>query len=230
MAKRQAPKAADGVTVQHRYLPLYGAEVVGVVVAIGSALFLKGSAMDLGAIAFFLTYIATVLYRLPRLTKAYLRAHADQSDVPGYVLLALALLVLAISAVSLFGLLNSGTEHAFFDLALGIAAVMLGWLGIHTMLAFHYAFEYYGTDEASAPGKDGRKPHIGGLDFPGTEQPDALSFLYFSFVVAMTAQVSDVTVTSNAMRRLVLQHGLLSFFFNTVILAMAVNIVVTVGH
>ena len=60
--------------------------------------------------------------------------------------------------------------------------------------------------------------------------PDALSFLYFSFVVAMTAQVSDVTVTSNAMRRLVLLHGIVSFFFNTVIIAVAVNIVVSLSH
>jgi uncharacterized membrane protein len=108
--------------------------------------------------------------------------------------------------------------------------VVLGWLTLHSMLAFHYAYEYYGTDEASPAGKDGKKAHVGGLDFPGKEMPDGLSFLYFSFVVAMTAQVSDVTVTSNTMRRLVLFHGILSFFFNTVILAIAVNVVVSLGH
>jgi uncharacterized membrane protein len=98
------------------------------------------------------------------------------------------------------------------------------------MLAFHYAYEYYGTDATSPKEADGRRRHVGGLDFPGKEAPDALSFLYFSFVIGMTAQVSDVEVTSNAMRKLVLLHGILAFFFNTVILAAAVNVVVALGH
>ena len=115
-------------------------------------------------------------------------------------------------------------------MVLGIASVVLGWLCVHTMLAFHYAYEYYGTDTSSPKGPDGHRHHVGGLDFPGKEAPDALSFLYFSFVIGMTAQVSDVEVTSNSMRKLVLVHGILAFFFNTVILAAAVNVVVALGH
>ena len=67
----------------------------------------------------------------------------------------------------------------------------------------------------------------GGLDFPGTEEPDALDFLYYSLVVGMTAQVSDVQVRTSAMRRFTLAHGVVSFFFNTVLIALAVNVAAT---
>ena len=212
------------------YLAVYHALGAGLLVSAISAVFFSPFAINLGAIAFFLTYLISVVARLPRMTKAYLRAHADQSDVPGYLLLIFALGVLVTASAELFTLLNSGQRPDWVHMILGILSVTLGWLCIHAMLAFHYAYEYYGTDQASAPGKDGHRTHVGGLEFPGREMPDALSFLYFSFVIAMTAQVSDVVVTSNAMRRLVLAHGILSFFFNTVILAMAVNVVVSVGH
>lgn len=64
-----------------------------------------------------------------------------------------------------------------------------------------------------------------GLDLPETDEPGILDFLYYSFVVGMTAQVSDVQATSRAMRRTTLTHGVVSFFFNTVILALTVNVV-----
>jgi uncharacterized membrane protein len=171
-----------------------------------------------------------ILWRLRSMKPQLLRAHADESDAPGFVILIIALATVTLAVVALFSLLNSGGTIDRLHLVLGIVSVVLGWLGLNTLLAFHYAYEYYETDADSPVGKDGRKSQVGGLDFPGPEQPDALSFLYFSFVVAMTAQVSDVTVTSNAMRKLVLLHGILAFFFNAVILATAVNIVVSLGH
>jgi uncharacterized membrane protein len=87
---------------------------------------------------------------------------------------------------------------------------------MHTMFALHYAHEFYGE------GADDRK---GGLVFPGNEDPDYWDFLYFSLVVAMTAQVSDVQITSKTIRRLTTMHGTISFFFNATVLALAVNIV-----
>ena len=83
--------------------------------------------------------------------------------------------------------------------------------------------------EAGDGKRKGRKI-AAGLDFPGGEEPNGAAFAYFAYVVGMTAQTSDTAVTSNAMRRLVLFHGILAFFFNTVILAVAVNIVVSAGH
>lgn len=213
-----------------RYSSFYIAAVLGCILFIAAFILNGRFAVQVGAIAFFLTYLVMIVLRLPRLDVAFLRTHADESDIPGYLILTVALGTVAIASGSLFALLNGGTQPDRMHLALGIASVVLGWLTVHTILAFHYAFEYYGTDASSPRGPDGHRHHVGGLDFPGKEAPDALSFLYFSFVVGMTAQVSDVEVTSNAMRKLVLLHGILAFFFNTVILAAAVNVVVALGH
>jgi uncharacterized membrane protein len=102
--------------------------------------------------------------------------------------------------------------------SLGFLALGLSWLLIHTRFAFHYAHCYYVASRRHDAKADG------GLDFPGDREPDYLDFTYFSFVIGMTSQVSDVAVTSRAMRRLTLMHGLLSFGFNVVVVALSVNI------
>ena len=99
-----------------------------------------------------------------------------------------------------------------------VATILLSWMLIHTVFALFYAHEFH------SEGKDHAGGHGGGLDFPDDSTPDYLDFLYFSFVVGTTAQTSDVAVTSRAMRRVVMLHGILSFFFNTAVIALAVNI------
>lgn len=103
---------------------------------------------------------------------------------------------------------------------LAIVTVVSSWLLIHTMFALHYAHSYYGNDTET-----NSEDHAGGLDFPEEKQPDYWDFLYFSFVIGMTAQVSDIQVTSQPMRHLALIHSVLSFFFNKVILALSINII-----
>jgi uncharacterized membrane protein len=88
------------------------------------------------------------------------------------------------------------------------------------MFALHYAHRYY-RDDPETPEADA----TGGLKFPGDAPPHYWDFLYFSFVIGMTSQVSDVQVTSRPMRRLVLGHGILSFAFYTIVLALSINIV-----
>ena len=90
-------------------------------------------------------------------------------------------------------------------------------------MAFHYADIHY-FDDPSTTQDDERD-----LDFPGKGDPCAWDFLYFSFVVGMTAQVSDVQVKTTVMRKAVLWHGIVSFFFNTVFIAMAVNAAVSMA-
>jgi uncharacterized membrane protein len=107
----------------------------------------------------------------------------------------------------------------FLHLGLSIATIVSSWLLVHTIFAQHYAHSYYREDRTLDECK------ADGLDFPGEIEPDYWDFLYFSFVIGMTSQVSDVNVTSRQIRRLSLIHGILSFFFNTTILAMAINIV-----
>ena len=105
------------------------------------------------------------------------------------------------------------------DLHLSLVALTLfvSWLMTHTTFAFRYAHEYY---EVSADGSG----IVGGLEFPGEKRPDYLDFLYFSLVLGMTFQVSDVQITARKFRRLASVHGLLSFLFNTIIVALTVNL------
>ncbi|MER2526371.1 MAG: DUF1345 domain-containing protein, partial [Candidatus Competibacter denitrificans] len=92
-----------------------------------------------------------------------------------------------------------------------------GWLLIQTAFALHYARVYY-----RPPAYTTEPAH--GLTFPGDREPDYLDFFYYSTVIGMTSQVSDVTVASRHMRRLTLVHGLLSFAFNLIVLAIAINV------
>lgn len=102
-------------------------------------------------------------------------------------------------------------------LALALLSLAGSWLLMQAMFALHYARVFYRLPSA-------REGHVPGLVFPGNEQPDYLDFLYFAAVLGMTSQVSDVGVASRRMRRLTLLHGLLSFGFNLVVLALAVNV------
>jgi uncharacterized membrane protein len=106
-------------------------------------------------------------------------------------------------------------HHNTLELALATLTIALSWAAVHTTFALHYAHEYY----------RGTKP--GGLQFPSGdrhEDADYWDFVYFSFVIGMTFQVSDVQVTGKALRRLVVAHGIVSFAFNVAILALTVNI------
>ncbi len=97
------------------------------------------------------------------------------------------------------------------------ATLLLSWLVTHTFFALRYAHEYYGTTGGSTTIDRG-------LDFPGEHDPDYWDFFYFALVLGMTFQVSDVQISSRKLRRLAAAHGLLSFLFNTVIVALSVNI------
>jgi uncharacterized membrane protein len=109
-------------------------------------------------------------------------------------------------------------------LPLAIVGMVLSWIIVHTTFGFHYAHKYYNDDIAES-GK-----HAEGLSFPNEKKPDYLDFAYFSFVIGMTFQVSDVQVTSPLMRRIVLFHGLLSFGLSVFVLALTINIIAGLIH
>lgn len=100
-------------------------------------------------------------------------------------------------------------------LGLGLAAVVLGWLLIHSTFIFRYAHLYYVDDNGSM-----RR----GMIFPGDDDPDDYDFAYFAFVIGMTFQVSDVQIVDSGVRRLATLHGLISFAYNTAILALVINL------
>ena len=133
--------------------------------------------------------------------------------------LALLLLTTASALASLAAVMSElGHAPSAYQVALGAVTILLSWTFMHVIFALHYAHEYYG---------EGADARIGGLEFPGNDAPDYWDFLYYSLVVAMTAQVSDVQVTSKALRRLTTVHGVVAFFFNVIVLALTVNIVST---
>jgi uncharacterized membrane protein len=110
--------------------------------------------------------------------------------------------------------------HLTVHLLLTLLTVISSWMLVHTVFGLRYAHAFYGDSD-----QPGVHQHAGGLIFPGDRPPDYFDFAYFSFVVGMTCQVSDVQITSRRMRRLTLVHSVLSFGFNTIILALLINTV-----
>lgn len=101
---------------------------------------------------------------------------------------------------------------------LALLSISCAWFLVHTLFTIHYAHIYYCDDDNS-------EKVAGGLAFPEDDMPDYLDFAYFSFVIGMTSQVSDVQITKKPMRRLALVHGLLAFLFNALIVALTINTV-----
>lgn len=137
--------------------------------------------------------------------------------------LALVLLAIAASVAVIFFLLQVKSEQDGYpatEVAVAVVTIVCSWLLTHVMFALHYAHRFY-RDDPATPEQDA----TGGLNFPGDEPPHYWDFLYFSLVIGMTSQVSDVQVSSRAMRQLVMLHGVLSFTFYTIVLAISINIV-----
>ncbi len=169
--------------------------------------------------AFFACYLASTGVLALRMTPADMRTRSSYEDEGMILIIVLTLAAIATSLLALFALVNAEEKRAPLLLVLTVASVPLGWLTLHAIAAFRYAHLYYARQEDARDHED-----AGGLAFPETEEPGTWDFLYFSFVVGMTAQVSDVEVLSTEMRRLALAHGVTSFFFNTVLVALAVNV------
>ena len=144
----------------------------------------------------------------------------DSSRVMIFVFVMVASLV---SLVAMYLLLKSSKGESESTVAgyiiLAMTAVIISWWLVHTVFTMRYAHLYYTTDE-------GKKTPLGGLEFPGNDnEPDYLDFVYFSFVVGMTFQVSDVEISSKQIRRLAWAHGLIAFAFNTAIVALSINVI-----
>ncbi len=201
--------------------------VIGIA-ALAVALILHAPlAYSIGANAFFLFYVVLVTRLMPRLTADYLSLNARATDQPVIVIFAVTAVVVGVALGVLFQIINKkGVDTA--SLIFALASIPLGWLTIHAMTALHYAHVYWMDDE-QAVSEPGKKIPVGGFQFPGTKRPQGWDFLYFAVVIGMTAQTSDTAVTTTEMRRIVLLHSIVSFFFNTVIVAAAVNLAVSLG-
>ena len=102
--------------------------------------------------------------------------------------------------------------------------MVFSWFLIHTIFTLRYAHIFYGDNEERP------HTHAAGLKFPGDKNPDYFDFAYFAFVLGMTFQVSDVQITSNKLRRMAMWHGLLSFGYNTIMIALTINLIAGLGN
>lgn len=156
-------------------------------------------------------------------TPATMHKNAQRQDVGRWAISSLITAAACVSILAIVFLLQrtKGAPTAIVLLHVVLSAVTIigSWLLVHTIFASHYARLYYQEGKTLAECQDQ------GLDFPGDAEPDYWDFLYFSFVIGMTSQVSDVAVRSREIRRLTLLHGIIAFFFNTSLLAMTINIV-----
>jgi uncharacterized membrane protein len=114
---------------------------------------------------------------------------------------------------------TAGESGQIARLTLVLVTIVLSWAVINTIFALHYAHDYY-------LGASGREQCVhGGIVFPGNRPPAYGDFVYFSFTIGMTFQVSDTQITDPAVRQLAITHGIISFFYATGILALTVNLV-----
>ena len=147
--------------------------------------------------------------------------HAEAQQEGEWTIFWITLGVVIVSFVAVsgeFAAIKSGPpEWRGLVIILVAVTLFLSWLVTHVTFAFRYAHEFYACD-LGGPDVDR------GLEFPGEREPDYLDFLYFSLVLGMTFQVSDVQITSRKFRRVAMLHGLLGFLFNTIIVAFTVNI------
>jgi uncharacterized membrane protein len=198
---------------------LFISVVVGLVVTIAAAF-----ATDWKLVTRLLTgwdiavalYLVLAFHLMVRSDFRHIRRHAATQDEGQLMILTCTVAAALASLAAIFVELGTAAGDASRprnQVPLAALTILLSWAFIHTIFALHYAHEFY--DETS-----GR-----GMTFPGGDpNPDYWDFVYFSFVIGMTSQVSDVAITSKVIRRTATVHGVVSFLFNAALLALTVNI------
>ena len=160
-------------------------------------------------------YLALVYFLIAITEAGQIRRHAQIEDEGRVVILILTASAAFASFAAIIAELGTahGAAREPLQLALATGTIVLSCGFTHTIFALHYAHEYIDEDDSRH-----------GLKFPGKDEPNYWDFVYFSFVIGMTSQVSDVAVASQPIRRTVTAHGIVSFFFNAALLSLPVNI------
>jgi uncharacterized membrane protein len=168
----------------------------------------------LGWDIFAAVYLALAYAMMFRCDHSHIRRNAILQD-DGRFLILLVTAFGAFASIAAIVLELGAPNRGASELTLAMVTITLSWAAVHTTFALHYAHDYYRGGEP------------GGLQFPGGDKPDHADywdFVYFSFVIGMTAQVSDVGITDRVIRRTATVHGIISFVFNTALVALMVNI------
>jgi uncharacterized membrane protein len=144
----------------------------------------------------------------------------DSSRTTIFFLVLIAALASLFAVGAMLASAKSQGGHATGHVLLAVGTIICSWFLTHTIFTLRYAHLFFRNTRGASTDAAGS-----GLDFPGSEKhPDFLDFAYFSFVIGMTFQVSDVQITAREIRSVALLHGLISFIFNTLILAFSLNL------
>ncbi|MCL2714838.1 MAG: DUF1345 domain-containing protein [Alphaproteobacteria bacterium] len=158
-------------------------------------------------------YLAMVFGMMLRHQHQHIARRAAMQD-DGRAIMLMVVALGAFASIAAIVIELDSTHRGGAELAMAIVTLALSWAAVNTAYALHYAHDYY------------RSPTPGGLHFPGdTDHPDYWDFVYFSFVLGMTSQVTDVSITDRAIRRTVTVHAIVAFIYNAALLALTINIV-----
>lgn len=167
-----------------------------------------------------LVYLAGAYSVMRRCGPDNIRTRAARQDDSGFVILAIILLAITASFAGIAGLINeakaASKDAKLYYLALAASTIFVSWLVTQMVFTLHYAHEYYAPTHAGEA--------AAGLRFPDEKQPDYWDFFYFSTSIGASSQTSDTEVCSRHLRRLVTVHAIVSFFFNTMVLALTINL------
>jgi uncharacterized membrane protein len=173
-----------------------------------------------------LTFITLMLLMMADCGISKIQARAKSQDEGRGLVLALATLAAAASVLAIgIELSLAKDDHGLvrvLRVGLAFATIGVSWFFAHLIFALHYAHEYYSPDIVE--GENQSVGARGGLGFPGGEPPDYWDFLHFAMVIGVASQTADITFTSKPLRRIGTLHGVLSFAFNTVVLALTINL------
>ena len=170
------------------------------------------TAFDLAAAVF----LISLLPLMRGFSVAEMRRHADENDANRALVLLIATALAAAIMAAISGELASARSGDSGAMARLLVTLVLVWLFANAVYALHYAHSYYF-------GSSAKGEHRGGIEFPGTPNPDYSDFAYFAFTLGMTFQTSDVQVTAPSVRRLVLVQSLAAFVFNIGVIAFTIN-------
>lgn len=214
VARKTPPRSAVVRTIHTHALLLAGLAMTLATTALAATVMRISAAALIGWDAGVALYLALVFYRITGATSASMCRRADEIDETKWVVLIVTVGAGLVSLLALGAELIASKDapDAGLRAPLAIVSVALSWAFVHTVFGLFYAHEWHHGNKA--------------LQFPeaNAREPDYFDFLYFSFVIGMTFQVSDVQTCNSGMRRVVLVHGIISFLFSTVILALGVNL------
>ena len=176
-------------------------------------------------VAFAITFISTSAIVFFKMPVSEISKIANEEDGNRLFVLILILVSSFASMFTVLLLIISDTmqDHKVLPIIMSVIGMIVSWVLVHTIFTFHYANMYYSNQHIN---KSDNAP----LNFPGKMKPNYLDFAYFAFVIGMTFQVSDVEINSPRIRRTALAHGLLSFAFNTFVVALTINLIAGIKH